>query len=115
MLAPVAAGIFPELNVSASLYEPSAAEWYPIHLVPNVARFEYQLGVAEARYRHNARAFARVLETREAYVGTHAGLSDLFVPVGDANEVWQATPGPSIPDATGPVRAMCFGITSFTT
>jgi AraC-like DNA-binding protein len=88
VLAPVAAGIFPELNVSASLYEPNAQEWYPIHLVPNVARFEYQLGVADARYRHNAHAFARVLETREAYVGTHAGFSDLFVPVGDANEVW---------------------------
>jgi hypothetical protein len=66
--------------VSAAVWE-SGQHWFPIHVEPNVARFEIEHGLEQRRYAYDARCFAGVLEHKRALVAEHAGYHDLFMPI----------------------------------
>jgi len=90
LLAPVVAGIFQELRISVAVWTKRRAlpeEWYPINVAPSITSFEVEQSVLPPRYAYNYRCFERVLRAGAPLLGTHAGFSDLFVPIDDTTEV----------------------------
>jgi hypothetical protein len=80
LLSPIVTHIFRNLRVSASLWE-HGNEWFTLHTEPNVSSFEYRHDVGARRFAYNGRLSAHALRRKEAVLGTHAGYSDLFVPI----------------------------------
>jgi AraC-like DNA-binding protein len=90
LLAPITAWMFQELGIGVSVFTRCGdrpVEWYPIHVELSVTVFEIERGVSSRRYAYNARCFERVLRTGTTVLGAHAGFRDLFVPVGDTEDV----------------------------
>lgn len=52
LLAPLVTFIFKVLRVSAAVWE-HGEDWFPIHVEPNVTRFEQEHGVEQRRYEYN--------------------------------------------------------------
>jgi AraC-like DNA-binding protein len=78
----VVAHAFEDLRISVALWV-AGATWYPIHVVPGVADFEYEHGVASRRWAYNFSCCERVTREKRTVRGCHAGFFDLFVPVRD--------------------------------
>jgi AraC-like DNA-binding protein/catechol 2,3-dioxygenase-like lactoylglutathione lyase family enzyme len=87
LLLPAVASVFGELDINVSLWAGDVA-WYPVHVGPSAISFEFAYGTETARWSYNARCMRRVVRTKKAVLGEHAGFQDLFVPVSDAGALW---------------------------
>ncbi|HEV8244637.1 MAG TPA: AraC family transcriptional regulator, partial [Polyangiaceae bacterium] len=86
LLAPMLVHAFSELRISVSIWL-GKDDWYALHVAPNVTELELQYGVMPRRWRYNRSAFSRVLSSRQAELGEHAGFFDLFVPIFEGERV----------------------------
>jgi AraC-like DNA-binding protein len=73
------ANCFQFLRVSASITD--GAGWRPIHMNGNMTELEVEHGIEGQRADYNARLLAEVRRRRRSVLGSHAGLSDWFVPI----------------------------------
>jgi AraC-like DNA-binding protein len=78
-LGSIVGSVFPSLRVSASLWD--GKYWWPLHAERSVISFEHDHGVEAKRWSYNERHFREILRRPRAMRGSHAGYSDLFVPV----------------------------------
>src|SRR5260221_12881402 len=79
MLAPGLANIFEVMRVGASVWDWNT--WYPIHVEGGLQTFELEHGVEHERDRYNLRCINEARRTKKPVRSSHAGLSDLFVPI----------------------------------
>jgi len=79
LLVPVVCSVFQALRVSASMFD--GRFWWSLHSEPNLTQLEVEHCVESHRWAYNGRLFAKVTKQRTPIRGTHAGYSDLFVPV----------------------------------
>jgi AraC-like DNA-binding protein len=80
LLAPLAAYIFKDLRISASVWEHGAL-WKPIYGAPTLALFELEHGVDFQRHLYNLRHLERVHRTKRPMRGELWGYWDFFVPI----------------------------------
>jgi AraC-like DNA-binding protein len=73
------ANVFQMLRVSAALTD--GALWRVIHEEPSVTGFELEHGVEIERDKYNGRCLAEVRTSQRPVLGTHASLSDWWVPI----------------------------------
>ena len=73
------ANCFQFLRVSASITD--GLGWRPIYMEPNITLLEVEHGVEKQRAEYNRRLLAEARRKRRAILGSHAGLSDWFVPI----------------------------------
>jgi AraC-like DNA-binding protein len=79
------ASCFQFLRVSASITD--GVGWRPIHMNGNMTELEVEHGIEDQRADYNARMLAEVRRKRRSVLGSHAGLSDWFVPILVKNKV----------------------------
>ena len=79
------ANCFQFLRVSASITDGTG--WRPIYMEPNITLLEVEHGVEKQRAEYNRRLLAEARRKRRAILGSHAGLSDWFVPIIAKNKV----------------------------
>jgi AraC-like DNA-binding protein len=79
MLAPGLANIFEVMHVGATVWDWTM--WYPIHVDRSLQTFELEHGVEHERDRYNQLCMSQARRSQKPVRSTHAGLSDLFVPI----------------------------------
>jgi AraC-like DNA-binding protein len=79
MLAPGLANIFQVMRVGATVWDWTT--WYPIHVDRSLLTFEVEHGVEHERDKYNQRCMNEARRRQKPVRSTHAGLSDLFVPI----------------------------------
>lgn len=79
MLAPGLANICEVMRVGATVWDWTT--WYPIHVEAALTTFELEHGVEHERDKYNLRCINEARRTKKPVRSTHAGLSDLFVPI----------------------------------
>jgi AraC-like DNA-binding protein len=79
MLAPGLSNIFEVMRVGATVWDWNT--WYPIHVEPGLTTFELEHGVEHERDKYNLRCINEARSSKKPVRSTHAGLSDLFVPI----------------------------------
>lgn len=86
VLAPIVTNVLTELDVGASVHvgatRSTFEEWYSLHIGPSAIGFEMQYGTSETRWRYNREHWERAHREKRPVLGNHAGLADLFVPLG---------------------------------
>jgi AraC-like DNA-binding protein len=76
---------FQFLRVSAAITD--GVGWRPIHMNDSISELEVEHGVEGQRAEYNARTLAEVRRKKRSVLGSHAGLSDWFVPIIVKNKV----------------------------
>jgi AraC-like DNA-binding protein len=82
MWAVSATNVFEWLDIALTLWEPGG--WHEIHERPyalDVLGFEIEHGVEAERLTYNRRSLLAARQTQRTVVATHAGFTDLFVPL----------------------------------
>jgi AraC-like DNA-binding protein len=80
LLAPIAAGAFADLGLSAALWQ-VRDNWHAIHAVRDLGNVEQDCGFGPPRWAYNFRCFGEVKRTRKPLLGSHFGVHDWFVPI----------------------------------
>ena len=73
------ANIFEVMRVGATVWDWKT--WYPIHVEGGLLTFELEHGVEHERDKYNLRCITEARRTKKPVRSSHAGLSDLFVPI----------------------------------
>ncbi len=85
LFAPLAARVFAELDVGASVWL-FADRWHDIHHRETLVDFELEHGVETGRFAYNQRSLARAKKQQTTLVAHFGVFTDFFVPVCNRNE-----------------------------